>query len=145
MQPMFKIVPGFLQESSWMHGNDIITSGKGQNMIVADDISGASALDLSEVTYYVQDLRQRIDNLVKTIGKRLTTLQVDTEYYSDDSAMDYNVTVGSDTITTDIDGQSFVTRDSMTLLGRSVLAGSLTGSPFPTTRSSRQLLQILSQ
>lgn len=107
MQPMFRITPGFLKASQWMHGNDRIQTGPGHNIVAGDDIRGASALDLTEITY-VQTVRQRIDALVKVIGRRLNTVEVDTEFYNhreSPSQMSYNISVGSDAFLTDIEGE----------------------------------------
>jgi Ca2+-binding RTX toxin-like protein len=130
LQPMFRITPGFLYETQWMHGNDEIEVGTGQSIVIGDDFRAATGLDLTDVSYF-QNLRARIDNLVKVTGTRLSTMEVDYEHYHDDPKMTYNITVASDKITTSVEGQALVTGDSMTILARTVLGGSLLGgSPF---------------
>jgi len=127
MQPMFRITPGFTSETQQLHGNDIIKSGSGSSIVIGDDIRGATPFDLTQLAV-VSDLRQQLDNLVVDLSIRLSTMEVDTGFYLNPSAAPKPLIVGSDTITTDPNGQAFVTGDSLTMFGRSFLGGSLGGS-----------------
>ena len=44
LQPMFRIVPGFMSKTSMLHGNDRIESGSGDDLVVGDDIRGECLL-----------------------------------------------------------------------------------------------------
>ena len=125
MQPMFRVTPGFLSETQRIHGNDEIYTGAGDNIAIGDDIRGSTPVDLTQLPA-VQNQREILDNLIVDLGVRLSTLEVDTDFFADTgSSIEYNITVGSDTITTyAADGagsQSLVTGDSLTIFGRSVL------------------------
>ena len=134
MQPMLRVTPGFLQgKTQWLHGNDEIeTGGGGDSIVIGDDIRGATPVDLTQLSD-ITDRREALDNLIVDLSVRLSTLEVDTDHFADiGSGLDYDITVGSDTITTyssngNSDGQALVTGDSLTILGRSVL-GDVLGS-----------------
>lgn len=124
MKPMFRITPGFLRDTNWMHGDDVLESGSGNNIIIGDDIRGFSGVDLSQLQA-IEIARQSVDTLVVDLSVRLSTLEVDTEFYMNDTTADYNISVGCDSITTSADGKSFATGDSLTLIGRTMLGGML--------------------
>jgi len=80
MQPMFRVIPGFVSKTHMLHGNDIIDSGEGDDLIIADDIRGFSAIDLTELAE-IQTSRQILDDIVVNLSIRLSTLGYDTEYF----------------------------------------------------------------
>ena len=107
MQPMFRIIPGFVSQNGKLHGNDIITSPEvrrtrripfldisilthppsfpviqGDDFIIGDDIRGFSAVDLSQVAE-VKDSKQVVDQTIKEMSVRLSTLGYDTEFYTE--------------------------------------------------------------
>ena len=133
MQPMLRITPGFSQETQWLHGNDVIEAGGGgDSIVIGDDIRGATPVDLTQLSD-ISNRREALDNLIVDLSVRLSTLEVDTDFFADiGSDLDYDIVVASDTITTysedgNADGQDLVTGDSLTILGRSVL-GNVLGS-----------------
>jgi hypothetical protein len=144
MQPMFRVIPGFVSRTHMLHGNDKITSGGGNDIIIGDDIRGFSPIDLSELAE-VQNSRQELDNTIADLSVRLSTLGYDTEFYSRHSqnqTVEYNLTVGCDSITTSTDSSAFAVGDTLTVLGRSFLGGSLNGSfPIPLEQKITQLFQ----
>jgi hypothetical protein len=115
MQPMFRITPGFLYETQRLHGNDKLVSGPGDSILIGDDIRGFTALDLTtELSSAL--LQKELDNLVVDLGARMSTLEVDTEFFlkgtdEDSNSADFTVTVAGDDITTDEVGRHFVTGD----------------------------------
>lgn len=126
MQPTFRITSGVTSETQRLHGNDVITSGSGFSIVIGDDIRGATPVDLTQLAA-VDDLRQDLDNLIVDLSVRLSTMEVDTSFFVDPTAEPYKpLTVGCDKIITDPDGQAFVTGDSLTMFGRSLLGGPLT-------------------
>lgn len=60
MQPMFRIIPGFVNPNQVIHGNDVIGAGPGSNVVIGDDIRGFTGLDLS-VFSEIEILRARMD------------------------------------------------------------------------------------
>ena len=48
MQPMFKILPGFLAETNILNGGDEITSEGGDDYLIGDDIWGCNMIDLTK-------------------------------------------------------------------------------------------------
>jgi hypothetical protein len=128
MQPMFRITPGFLYETQQIHGNDKLLSGPGDSILIGDDIRGFTALDLTtELSSAL--LRQQLDNLIIDLSVRMSTLEVDTEFFLKGSGADsnnagFNITVARDNITTDKVGRHFVIGDSLTMIARSVRGGS---------------------
>lgn len=36
LQPMFRVIPGFLSETHMLHGNDVIESGEGDDVIIGE-------------------------------------------------------------------------------------------------------------
>ena len=129
MQPMFRMTPGFLYETQIIHGNDTLVSGPDDSILIGDDIRGFTGLDLStELSSAL--LGQVLDNLVVDLSVRMSTLEVDTEFFlnatgADSNIADFNITVADDDITTDEVGRHFVTGDSLTIIARSVRGGSL--------------------
>jgi Ca2+-binding RTX toxin-like protein len=129
MQPMFRVTPGFLYETQRLHGNDVLISGPGDSILIGDDIRGVTALDLTtELSSSL--LRQELDSLVVDLSVRMSTLEVDTEFFlkvkgADYNSAGFNITVAQDDITTDEVGRHFVSGDSLTIFARSVLGGSL--------------------
>jgi hypothetical protein len=121
LQPMFGVVPGFLNSRQRVHGNDEIVSGSGQSIVIGDDIRGDSGFDLSQF-YDIELVRERIDDVINSLGVRLSTLEVDTERsgWANDAGPD--MAVGCDNITTDASGSSLVTGDTLTLVGRTYKA-----------------------
>ena len=84
-----------------LHGNDKINSGGGNDIIIGDDIRGFSPIDLSQLDE-VQYSRQELDNSIADLSIRLSTLGYDTEFYerhSQNQSVQYNLTVGCDSIT----------------------------------------------
>lgn len=129
MLPMFKVIPGFVSETHMLHGNDTIES-MGDDIIIGDDIRGFSAVDFSELAD-VQNSRQVLDNLIVDLSIRLSTLGYDSEFYSKFSnettqSVEFNLTVGCDSITTSEGSNAFAVGDTLTLIGRTVL-----GASFP--------------
>jgi hypothetical protein len=127
MQPIFRVIPGFVSKTHMLHGNDIIESIGGDDILIGDDIRGFSAIDLSELAD-VENSRQELDNLVVDLSIRLSTLGYDTEFYSgyfQNQTDEYrNLTVGCDSITTSIDSKTFAVGDTLTVLGRTFIGGS---------------------
>ncbi|GAX18396.1 hypothetical protein FisN_2Lh003 [Fistulifera solaris] len=123
VHPMFRITPGFLRDNQKIHGNDVITSGLGDNLVIGDDIRAYSGIDVSDVPEIVS-IQRRIDNLVKALGVRLSTMEVDQESFSGGMIGSYNISVGDDEIETSSGGFSLVTGDTMTLVVRTVGSGS---------------------
>jgi len=116
MQPMFRITPGFLKGSQHVHGNDVINSGGGKNIVIGDDIRGVSGVELSQVSE-IEELRAKIDNLVSDLGARLSTIEVDVDLAGGFTPFDLKV--GCDEITTDPEGSTLVSADTLSLIGRS--------------------------
>lgn len=147
MQPMFRVIPGFVSKTHMLHGNDIIDSGEGYDLIIADDIRGFSAIDLTELAE-IQTSRKILDNIVVNLSNRLSTLGYDTEFflmYSNkfpskalafptnapitkptelSQSVSFNLTVGCDMISTSIGSNSFVVGDTLTLIGQTFVGAS---------------------
>ena len=129
MQPMFRITPGFLYETQRLHGNDTLVSGPGDSILIGDDIRGFTALDLTtELSSAL--LQKELDNLVVDLGVRMSTLEVDAEFFlkgtdEDSNSANFTISVAGDNITTDEVGRHFVTGDSLTIIARSFPGGSL--------------------
>jgi Ca2+-binding RTX toxin-like protein len=143
MQPMFRVTPGYLHDTQKMHGNDVIDSGRGASIVIGDDIRSYSGVDITDVTY-IQGIRLRLDNLVDAFGIRLNTMEVDNELFNGVSVGDYNISVASDEITTNIEGQVLVTGDSLTLMARTIGSGSLVSGFFLFLRTAK-LKSIMSR
>jgi Ca2+-binding RTX toxin-like protein len=147
MQPMFRITPGFLYETQKLHGNDMLTSGPGDSILIGDDIRGFTALDLTtELASASVIRRQKLDNLVVDLSVRMSTLEVDTEFFlkgknADSNNADFNIIVGQDDITTDELGRHFVAGDSLTIIARSVRGGSL--DPGNADATAKAILERL--
>lgn len=123
VHPMFRITPGFLRSNQKMHGNDIIVSGLGDNLVIGDDIRAYSGIDISDVPEVVT-IQRRIDNLVNALGIRLSTMEVDQESFSGGVIGPYDISVGDDVIETSSGGFSLVTGDTMTMIARTIGSGS---------------------
>jgi hypothetical protein len=121
LQPMFGAVPGFLNANQRVHGNDTIVSGSGQSIVIGDDIRGDSGLDLSQFSD-IELVRERIDDVINSLGVRLSTLEVDTERFGLPNDAGKDMLVGCDNITTDAAGSSLVIGDTLTILGRTYKA-----------------------
>ncbi len=122
IQPMFKVIPGFLSETNMLNGNDVIVSEGGGDIVIGDDIRGFSAVDLTEVLEF-QNSRRDIDNLIVDLSVRLSTLEYDSEFYakysnSSTRSAPFNLIFGCDNITTSKDSYTIVVGDTLTLLGR---------------------------
>ena len=140
LQPMFRVIPGFVSETHMLHGNDAIESGQGDDIIIGDDIRGYSAIDLTQLSE-VQNSRQTLDNLVVDLSVRLSTLGYDTEFYAnytDQSvkAIENELNVGCDSINTTEDSNAFIAGDTLTIVGRTFL-----GTAFD--EPSTQIPQVL--
>jgi hypothetical protein len=48
MQPMFRITPGFLKDTQYIHGSDTIETGGGYHNVAGEDIRGYTGLDLTD-------------------------------------------------------------------------------------------------
>eukprot|EP00957_Ditylum_brightwellii_P043624 3306882-Ditylum_brightwellii.AAC.1 len=124
MQPMFRIVPGFLNETQKLHGNDALDSGSGNSIVMGDDIRGFSGIDVTEIRE-IQDARGSIDALVGDISDQLATLEVDTELYRTAGIKDMlkvpRLTIACDNITTNGMGSVLATGDSLTFIWRTQL------------------------
>ena len=144
MQPMFRVIPGFMSKTNMLHGNDKINSGGGNDIIIGDDIRGFSPIDLSQLDE-VQYSRQELDNSIADLSIRLSTLGYDTEFYerhSQNQSVQYNLTVGCDSITTSTNSSAFAVGDTLTVIGRSFLGGSLNGSfAIPVEKTIAHLFQ----
>lgn len=125
LQAMFRITPGFTSPMQHLHGNDRLTSGNGMSIVIGDDIHGITPFDLTELKA-VGDMQKDLDRLVFDLGKRLSTMEVDTKFFLDGPIVDTtDILVGSDVITTSPDGQSFVIGDFLKLYARSFLGATL--------------------
>ncbi|CAB9505193.1 Kringle domain [Seminavis robusta] len=124
VQPMFAAMPGFLESTQHYHGNDSIDSGSGQSIVVGDDIRGFIGLDFEQFSD-IDLVRKRTDELVASLGTRLSVMEFDAERSGLINGADYSIAVGCDSITTDATGQTFATGDSLNLIGRTYLAESV--------------------
>jgi hypothetical protein len=147
MQPMFRVIPGFVSKTHMLHGNDIIDSGEGDDFIIADDIRGFSAIDLTELAE-IQTSRQILDDILVNLSIRLSTLGYDTEFFllynpsraptptnplafptnapitKPTELSRFNLTVGCDKISTSIGSNAFVVGDTLTLIGQTFVGAS---------------------
>ena len=131
MQPIFRVIPGYVSETSMLHGGDKIISNSGADFIIGDDIRGFSAFDLTGFPA-VQEARIEMDSLINDLSVRLSTMGYDAIHSSDQDVLnehfdkkEYEINVGGDDITTDEDSTAFVTGDSLTLMGRTYLSSFL--------------------
>lgn len=148
MQAMFRISPGFIQPTQRIHGNDDLFSGPGDNLLIGDDIRGFSGLDVTELSD-IQRARDSIDRLISDVGDQISTIEVDTEIYSNwanhtrsNDAVVPQLIVGCDNITTNSSGTGLVTGDSLTLLWGTSL-GTMFGEVDTITSKVQQILERL--
>lgn len=90
--------------------------------------TGFNALDLTDLTD-IQGCREILDSLVLDLSIRLSTLGYDTEFYyngmNETLTKEYNLTHGCDNITTVASSNAFVAGDTLTFIGRTLLASYL--------------------
>ena len=127
MHPIFSVVPGFVSETTVLHGDDSIISDSGADFLIGDDIRGFSAFDLTQFPA-IRDAREEMDNLINDLSVRLSTMGYDAIHHANQNnatenfdAKDYEISVGCDDITTNENSAAFVTGDTLTILGRTFL------------------------
>jgi len=144
MQPMLRVIPGFVSERDMLFGNDVITSENGDDVLVGDDILGFSAFDLTEFKE-IQDTRKELDDLIVDLSVRISTLEYDTEHFAhyilnEAPQKDFNISIGCDNLTTSEGSSALVTGDILTIIGRTLLGSYL---PNPINHVPQLLERIM--
>jgi len=126
LQPMLRITPGFLQDTQWMHGNDVIEPGPGDNIVAGDDIRGFVGLDVKD-NLHLNTVRKDINNMILALETRLSTMEVDLEFLNNRPTTEYEIRVGNDKISTEripnSPYASLITGDTLTIIGRTISSG----------------------